>query len=68
MERTITVPAINPSCCSLGGTTFDQLYITTAREEMDADALMRTPHAGGVYGLRLQDVRGVPENRVLVTA
>jgi L-arabinonolactonase len=68
MERTITVPVINPSCCALGGKSFDQLYITTAREEMDADALMRTPHAGGVYGLRLQDVRGVPENRVLAAA
>jgi sugar lactone lactonase YvrE len=68
MERTITVPAINPSCCAFGGRAFDQLYITTAREEMDADALMRTPHAGGVYGLRLPDVHGVPENRVLVAA
>jgi len=68
MERTITVPAINPSCCALGGKAFDQLYITTAREEMDPDALMRTPQAGGVYGLHLPDVRGVPENRVLVAA
>lgn len=68
MERTITVPAINPSCCAFGGKSLDQLYITTAREEMDADALLRTPHAGGVYGLRVPDVRGVPENRVLVAA
>lgn len=68
MERTITVQAINPSCCAFGGKSFDRLYITTAREEMDADALLRTPHAGGIYGVRVPDVRGLPENRVLVAA
>jgi L-arabinonolactonase len=68
IERTITVPAINPSCCAFGGKDFDELYVTTAREDMDADALMRAPHAGGVYRLRLQDVRGVPESRTKTAA
>jgi sugar lactone lactonase YvrE len=41
----------------------DQLYITTAREDMGADELARTPHAGGVYRVSLADVRGLPESR-----
>lgn len=68
IERTITVPAINPSCCTFGGKAFDELYVTTAREDMDADALARSPHAGGVYRLRLHDVRGIPESRTKAAA
>lgn len=66
IERIITVPVINPSCCTLGGPAFDQLYVSTAREDMDAQALARTPQAGGIYRLSLQGVRGLPESRVAV--
>lgn len=68
VERIVTVPVTNPSCCTLGGTGFDQLYVTTAREDMDAAALARMPHAGGVYHLSLPGVRGLPESRTLVDA
>lgn len=68
VERTITVPVINPSCCTFGGKAFDHLYVTTAREDMDADALARAPHAGGIYCMRIPDVRGVPESRTKAAA
>ncbi|HEV8694636.1 MAG TPA: SMP-30/gluconolactonase/LRE family protein [Lysobacter sp.] len=63
VERVISIPVVNPSCCTLGGSAFDQLYVTTAREDMDADALTRMPQAGGVYRLPLTDARGLPESR-----
>lgn len=64
VERIVPVAVKNPSCCTLGGAAFDQLYVSTAREDMDADELARMPHAGGVYRLTLADVRGLPESRV----
>jgi L-arabinonolactonase len=63
IERIIPIPARNPSCCTLGGAALDQLYVTTAREDMSPDELMRMPHAGGIYRLPLADVRGLPESR-----
>lgn len=68
IERIVTIPATNPSCCTLAGDGFDQLYVTTAREDMDADALALIPHAGGVYHLPLTRVHGLPESRTLVDA
>jgi L-arabinonolactonase len=65
IDRIVSIPARNPSCCTLGGATYDQLYISTAREDMSADELARMPHAGGVYRVPLTDVRGVPESRTV---
>lgn len=64
MDRIVQVPVANPSCCAFGGVDFDRLYISTARENMDAAALARMPHAGGIYLAPLPDARGVPESRV----
>jgi L-arabinonolactonase len=68
IERIVTIPVTNPSCCTLAGDGFDQLYVTTAREDMDTDALALTLHAGGVYHLPLTGLRGLPESRTLVDA
>lgn len=64
LDRIVAMPVANPSCCTLGGPAYDQLYVSTAREDMDAEALARTPQAGGVYWLPLQGIRGLPESRV----
>lgn len=64
IDRIVPVPAKNPSCCTLGGAAFDRLYVSTAREDMDADELVRMPHAGGIYSLQLHDVHGLPESRI----
>jgi L-arabinonolactonase len=67
IERSVSIPTTNPSCCTLGGAAFDQLYVTTAREDLSRDELARTPHAGGIYRLPLTDVRGVPESRTVTS-
>lgn len=66
IERIVTVPVPNPSCCTLAGAAFDQLYVSTAREDMDEEALALMPHAGGLYHLPLAGVRGLPESRTQV--
>lgn len=63
IERSVPMPARNPSCCTLGGAALDQLYVSTAREDMSADELAHMPQAGGIYRLPLTDVRGLPESR-----
>lgn len=64
LERTVAVPVKNPSCCTLGGADFDVLYISTAREDMDAAELAAMPHAGGLYAVPVPGMRGLPESRV----
>jgi sugar lactone lactonase YvrE len=45
----ILVPAVNATCPAFGGSDLTDLFITSSRLEMDADALARQPHAGGVF-------------------
>jgi sugar lactone lactonase YvrE len=61
IEREVSVPAKNPTCPVLGGDGSNELYITTARQEMTASELERTPEAGGVYRAVFDDVRGLPD-------
>ena len=59
--RQIGVPVKNPSCVVLGGLNLDELFITTARQEMKPQELDAMPEAGGLYRAALGDVRGLPE-------
>ncbi len=56
IERTIHLPAKNPSCLAFGGERLDQLFITTARDE--------EPHSGGVYHWHEPGLRGLSESRM----
>ncbi|MFP4905287.1 SMP-30/gluconolactonase/LRE family protein, partial [Paraburkholderia sp. BR14261] len=49
----VKIPTAQPSCVTLGGALLDTLYVTSAREEMEAEALAREPHAGGVFSVRI---------------
>jgi sugar lactone lactonase YvrE len=61
IDREVFVPAKNPTCPVFGGTSLNELYITTARQEMTPAELERTPEAGGVYRAVFDDVRGLPD-------
>jgi L-arabinonolactonase len=54
----IRVPAKNATCVAFGGHALDELYVTSSRQEMSHDELVRTPDAGGVYRA-FPAVRGV---------
>jgi sugar lactone lactonase YvrE len=62
VDRTVDLPVANPTCCCFGGSTFDELYVTTARQRLSADELARQPLAGSVLVLR-PGVRGLAESR-----
>ena len=55
----IPVPASQVTSCAFGGPNLDQLYITTAREGLDAQALEKQPLAGGLFRASL-DIKGRP--------
>lgn len=64
IERTLHLPARNPSCVAFGGERLDQLFITTAREDLSVDDLQHMPDAGGVYHWHAPGLRGLPESRM----
>jgi sugar lactone lactonase YvrE len=65
IDREVFVPAKNPTCVTFGGAALNELYITSARQEMSAVELERTPDAGGVYRAVIQNVRGLADAPVL---
>ncbi|MBS0515682.1 MAG: SMP-30/gluconolactonase/LRE family protein [Proteobacteria bacterium] len=63
VEHEVAVPASQPSCPAFGGANLDTLYITTAREDLSYEQLEREPHAGAVFGARIDGVVGLPEEK-----
>lgn len=47
--RAVDLPAPHVSCPAFGGAALDTLFVTTAREGMDAAALRRAPLAGQTF-------------------
>ncbi|MGH8262503.1 MAG: SMP-30/gluconolactonase/LRE family protein, partial [Steroidobacteraceae bacterium] len=64
IDRTLPVPTRQPSCVCFGGPDLDLLFVTTARENLDAATLRNEPHAGDVFVYR-SGSRGLPESEYL---
>jgi sugar lactone lactonase YvrE len=62
IDRVITLPVQNPTCCCFGGERLDTLYITTAAQQLSADDLSKQPLAGSVFAVN-PGVQGLPESR-----
>lgn len=56
------VPAMCPTMCAFGGADLKTLYVTTARQQREADELARLPMSGGIFAMRV-DTPGMPEPR-----
>jgi sugar lactone lactonase YvrE len=63
--RTVRGGAPHASCPAFGGTDLSTLYVTTAREGMDAAALAACPAAGQTFAIAGVG-RGLPEPQVLL--
>lgn len=57
----IDVPVPQVSSCAFGGKNFDQLFITTARENFTTEQLLSYPDSGSVY-IAQPGVRGIRKN------
>ena len=49
IDRVITLPVPNVTCCAFGGPTLRDLYITTARVGLTSDALAAAPLSGSLF-------------------
>jgi sugar lactone lactonase YvrE len=56
--QSISIPAPHVTSCTFGGLNMNELYITTARKDMDEAALAQYPQAGSVFRLKT-DVIGM---------
>jgi sugar lactone lactonase YvrE len=61
VDRTLSVPASQPSCVCFGGPQLDVLCVTTARNGLDTASLNAEPNAGDVFLYRM-GVQGLPES------
>jgi len=61
VEREVPVPAPNVTCLAFGGPDLNELYITTARQDMSPADLERVPGIGGVYRAMPEGVRGLQD-------
>jgi sugar lactone lactonase YvrE len=52
IERAIAVPAQRPTSCVFGGEALDELYITSAWNGLDEEALERYPLSGDLFRLK----------------
>jgi sugar lactone lactonase YvrE len=65
-EGAVTVAAPHASCPAFGGPDLATLFVTTAREGMDAAALAAHPQAGMTFAAPLAGLRGQAEHRVIL--
>ena len=56
----VPLPVGQVTACTFGGPELDRLYITTSRENLDADARAAQPLAGALFCVDLPGVRGLP--------
>jgi sugar lactone lactonase YvrE len=56
----VRLPVERPTSCAFGGPRRDTLFVTTARADLDDDALARQPHAGKVFAIDGLGARGLP--------
>ena len=61
LDREIVLPVTQVTSCAFGGPDLRDLYITSGARGLDAEALEREPHAGGLFRAR-PGVQGRPAN------
>lgn len=62
VDRVVEVPVAQVTNCAFGGDDLSTLYITTARYNLSAMDLEKTPEAGNIFSLE-PGVRGLADNR-----
>ena len=60
LDRVVRMPVQKPTTCMFGGPDLTTLYVTSARMDLEGDALASQPRAGGVFAFDA-GVRGLPE-------
>jgi L-arabinonolactonase len=51
IDRTISLPCSQITCCAFGGSDLSTLYVTSARGGLDEERLAREPDAGAMFAI-----------------
>jgi L-arabinonolactonase len=62
ISGSIELPVTQPTCIAFGHAALDHLFVTTARDDLSADALALEPNAGHLFIYRT-NIKGNPEPR-----
>jgi len=62
VDRSLAVPASQPTCVAFGGPDLDLLFVTSARENLSEKALASQPDAGNIFVYKM-DMKGLPDRR-----
>jgi sugar lactone lactonase YvrE len=60
IDRIVDVPASQPSCIAFGGPEMNLLFVTTARDGLKDDILLRQASAGNLF-VYMTDITGLPD-------
>lgn len=60
IDRMVEVPASQPSSIAFGGPEMNFLFVTTARDGLKGDILLRQPSAGNLFVYKT-DITGLPD-------
>jgi L-arabinonolactonase len=60
VDRVVELPAAQITCCAFGGPDLSTLFITSATQNLDPEALARQPMAGALLAVDV-GVAGLPE-------
>jgi sugar lactone lactonase YvrE len=63
VERVLDMPAPQVTSACFGGPALDVLYVTSAAIGLDAAALAKYPHAGGLFAVTGLGIKGRPPRR-----
>jgi L-arabinonolactonase len=63
VERTLALAVSQPSCVCLGGSAFNDVFVTSAQASLSVSMLAGEPHAGGLFHAAQGMVCGLPEVR-----
>ena len=61
VDQIIELPVTQITSCAFGGRNLDTLFITTARQNLDADVLRQQPLAGSIFAAK-PEVGGIAES------
>lgn len=64
VDRDLKLPVSQPTMCAFGGDDLGTLYLTSATDQLDAEALGRQPAAGGIHRLD-PGARGIPRRTLI---
>lgn len=61
LAERIALPVSQPTMCCFGGENLDELYISSARQDLSPEQLEKEPHAGGIFRIK-PGVKGLPKH------